>query len=80
MDSRGGVKMEMEIKEGKFYFMEDIDDQRLFDNLEDVVDRVKDLLKEDIEPDDVIVMEMSVSEDEIEARHIPWSKIAKKLA
>lgn len=65
------------VAEDKVYFV-DGNKQYLFDSYSEAINEVKNLM-EKLEPEDILLMEMSISGDEIEATQIPWSQIAQEL-
>ena len=74
--------MEMEIKEGTFWLLRNPDPKGnivLFDNIDDAIKSVKEMLRNDISSEDIDLMAMHVTGENITGTGVTWSEIATKL-
>lgn len=73
--------MEMKIKGNEFWVLENEGSKGskvIFDNLDDAVKSVKELMEKDANPDDINLVVVDIGE-EWNIKQVPWSEIASKL-
>ena len=71
--------MVLELRENTFYLLWDKKNRKLFiGNYDELIDKLIDVLRdEDVE--NIEFLEITISEKELKATSIPWSKLVKKI-
>ena len=74
---------ELKVKENKFYLLTKKDGKNreitLYADMELPIKRIKEYLKQGVEPDNLELVSVEVREDKYLIQGIPWSVIALKL-
>ena len=73
--------MELKVKGNTFYVLVVGNDRRIYDSESEAVISLKSIVsgKEDIDPEDISIFEVTILEEKWEIKAIPWSRIALKL-
>ena len=75
---------EIKLKTGSFWLLRNDADRKnkevvLFDDLNDAIKAVKARIDKNVEPDNISLLMIDASEDEMVAKGVSWSEIAKAL-
>jgi len=74
--------MEIEIKQSKFWYLEDNKNNKkwIFENESDAVKKVKELMNKSTLAEKINLQVMNCGSDNLELKPVPWTKIANELA
>ncbi|VUT24972.1 MAG: hypothetical protein MOIL_00786 [Candidatus Methanolliviera sp. GoM_oil] len=75
--------MEMKLKGEEFWFLENKSeekDKRIYDDLQEAVKALKDLMASEVEPQDIYLVSVTVANKDWKITQVPWSEIAVRLA
>lgn len=72
--------MKIKIIDDKFYVLKTSKEKWIYSNENEAIEGLRQyMLNENIKPDDLLILEVSIKENNWEITQIPWSKIAFKL-
>ena len=73
-----GPKMEMKVKDNRFYLLDSTDEKWIYDSEEGAIESLKELVSktEEKNPEKFNIFEVNTAGEQWEIKSVPWSRIA----